>query len=239
MRVGPDDTGSGHAMEAAVAALAALDPAPHAVVITGDLADGAFAREYERVLELLAPLEMPVHVLGGNHDDRDALHEYFPAGGRPGEPYRHTALVGGIRLIACDTTIPGRVEGRLEDEQREWIDAQLGDEAAQAVLAMHHPPMTLGMPALDRIGMPEADLAALGALLAARPRVRRLIAGHVHRTAVGVIGGCPVLALASTNLQAKLEIGAAEYTMVAEPATFALHVLVGEEVVSHLQPVIR
>ena len=66
-----------------------------------------------------------------------------------------------------------------------------------------------------------------------------MIAGHVHRTAAGVMGGCGVLALASTNLQSRLDIGAREYTVVPEPGAFALHVLVGDEVVSHVQPVVR
>ena len=66
-----------------------------------------------------------------------------------------------------------------------------------------------------------------------------MICGHVHRTVSAVLGGCGVLALTSTNLQARLDIGAAEYTMVHEPPQIAVHVLTGGEVVSHVQPVVR
>ena len=64
-----------------------------------------------------------------------------------------------------------------------------------------------------------------------------MIAGHVHRGAFGVVGGCGVVACPSTNLQAKLEIGAEGFTTVREPPAFVVHALVDGELVSHLQPV--
>jgi hypothetical protein len=51
------------------------------------------------------------------------------------------------------------------------------------------------------------------------------------------VGGCGVVACPSTNLQAKLEIGAEGFTIVREPPAIAVHALVDGEVVSHLQPV--
>ncbi len=69
IRMPPEDEGSGAALEAAVRSVLALDPLPDAVIVTGDLADGAAPAEYERVRELLEPLPMPVYVLPGNHDD--------------------------------------------------------------------------------------------------------------------------------------------------------------------------
>src|SRR5215208_1978234 len=64
-------------LAAAVATVRALDPAPDAVLVSGDLADNAADAEYELAIELLAPLGDAVHVLPGNHDDRDALHRHF------------------------------------------------------------------------------------------------------------------------------------------------------------------
>jgi 3',5'-cyclic-AMP phosphodiesterase len=101
MRLPPDDEGSGEALAAAVRAVLALDPLPDAVVVTGDLANGATAAEYARVRELLEPLPMPVHLLPGNHDDSTVVE-----GG-------YVVRVGALRLVACDTTIPGRDDGEL------------------------------------------------------------------------------------------------------------------------------
>ena len=65
------------ALERAVAAVAAMDPAPVAVLLTGDLTYDGNPAEYERVRELLEPLAMPVHPIPGNHDRRENLRAAF------------------------------------------------------------------------------------------------------------------------------------------------------------------
>ena len=66
------------AVAAAVAAVDELRPRPDAVLITGDLTEHGDRTEYARAAALLAGLPAPVHVLPGNHDDRDALRAAFP-----------------------------------------------------------------------------------------------------------------------------------------------------------------
>jgi 3',5'-cyclic AMP phosphodiesterase CpdA len=221
IRLPPEDEGSGAALEAAVRSVLALDPPPDAVVVTGDLADGAQPAEYARVRELLGPLPMPVHVLPGNHDDASVIEAGY------------AVRVGELRLLACDTTIPGRDEGEVD---LEWLEATLDeDRDSPTIIAMHHPPILTGIGGLDAIGL--TNRGALAGLLARSPQVRRVIAGHVHRGAFGVVGGCGVVACPSTNLQAKLEIGTDGFTIVREPPAYAVHALLDGELVSHLQPV--
>jgi hypothetical protein len=57
-------------LAAAVECVRALEPNPDGVLISGDLADHALDVEYEQVRQLLAPLQAPLSVLPGNHDDR-------------------------------------------------------------------------------------------------------------------------------------------------------------------------
>ena len=214
----------------------ALRPLPDAVVITGDIANSGAAAEYERVHELLAPLPMPVHVLAGNHDDRDALRERFAV--RGSGPLQYVTRCGDLRLVVCDTQRPGRDDGALDGGRLEWLDAQLAAEPdAPTIVAMHHPPVAIGLPVLDSIGIAEPDRVALGELLARSPQVRRVVAGHVHRSVFGVHGGCGVFACASTHLQAPLEIGSQELRLVVEPPAIALHVALDGGLVSHVQPV--
>ena len=218
------DDDSAAALAAAVRSVLALSPLPDAVLLSGDLAEHGTAAEYERIRELLAPLPMPVHAIPGNHDDLDALRAHL--GGAA------TAGVGDLRLIACDTTQPGRDDGRLDVE---WLAARLAESDAPTIVAMHHPPIPIGIPALDRIGLPEADREALAGLLARAPHVCRVVAGHVHRTVFGVLGGCGVVACPSTHRQARLELGAEEFSMVDEPPAFAVHTAS----VAHIQPIAR
>jgi 3',5'-cyclic-AMP phosphodiesterase len=234
--VGPGDRGSAEALAAAVAAVLALRPRPDAVVITGDVANGGAAAEYARVRELLEPLPMALHVLPGNHDDRDALRDRFAVPGSG--PLQYVAHCGDLRLVVCDTQRPGHDDGALDGGRLEWLEAQLPAEPdAPTIVAMHHPPVAIGLPVLDAIGIAEPDRVALGELLARSPQVRRVVAGHVHRTAFGTIGGCGVFACASTHLQAPLEIGSPELRLIEAPPAIALHVALDGGLVSHVQPV--
>ena len=225
--------GAAEARESLAAGVVALRPHPDAVLVSGDLADSAAPEEYRTVRELLAPLPMPVHVLGGNHDDRDALREWFPVAGGGGE-YRYATEVGGVRLVVCDSTVPMRPEGRLDVE---WLEAQL--DAPAVVIAMHHPPFAIGMPALDEIALGAEDTAALAALLERSPQVLRVICGHTHRAAFTTLGGCGVFTCPGVHLTTRLEIGAPDYRVAAEPPAFALHVMLGGTVTTHVQPIER
>jgi Icc protein len=216
LRVGPHDQGSAAALENAVDAVLALDPQPQAVLVTGDLADGARPAEYDRFRELTAPLAMPVHVLPGNHDALDW-------------PGPHSVDCDGTKVVLCDTTIPGRDDGQLD---LDWLAAETS-APEPTIVGMHHPPLLTGIGGLDAIGLPETERAALARLLAAKPHVLRVVAGHVHRTAFATLGGCGVATCASTNLQARLEIGSSGFTIVPEPPAFLVHT----EDVAHVQPV--
>lgn len=237
--IGPADAGSAEALAAAVDSVAALDPAPDAVLLSGDLTEHATAEEYTRAAELLEPLSMPIHLLVGNHDDADGLRAHLGAPGAPGEPLQYSLELGPLRLVACDTTVPGQAGGALGPQRLGWLEAELeGDRQTPTILAMHHPPVLIGVGVLDEIGLAEADRLALADLIARNPQVERIVSGHVHRGAVGRLGGCPVFVCPSSHLQLALDLGPdSEIALVREPPAFGLHVALGTELISHVVPI--
>ncbi|HSD76835.1 MAG TPA: metallophosphoesterase [Solirubrobacteraceae bacterium] len=227
-------------LAAAVEAVRALRPEPDAVVVSGDLADNAADGEYDLVRELLAPLGAPLHVLPGNHDDRAALRRHFALPGDDGEPVQYAADLGPLRLVALDTTRPGEDRGELDAERLAWLDAALAAVPDRpTLLAMHHPPLSTGIPAMDELALPPADRRALGDVIARHPQVRRIVGGHVHRPVAAELGGRAVLAVPSTYVQLELDLGSDGLEFGADPAGFAVHVLADGELISHLQPVLR
>jgi Icc protein len=234
--VGDDE--SARALADAVRAVVALDPAPDAVLLSGDLVDDPTPETYARVRDLLAPLTMPVHVLPGNHDDRAALRACFDGGSGAGaEPYQYVARVGPWRLIACDSTVPGQIPGSLDGGRLDWLEAQLDDDReTPAIVALHHPPLLTAITEVDQMGLAAGDRTALGELISRHPQVQRVVAGHVHRTMVGDLRGCPVFACPSTYIQGLLDIDG-RMALVREPPGFGLHVEVDGGVTSHVQPI--
>jgi Icc protein len=237
--VNDDDDNPALALAAAVRSVAALDPAPGAVLVSGDLAEHGSAGEYERLRRTLAALPMPVHVLAGNHDDRAGLRRAFPAGAADGELYQYAARCGPLRLVGCDTTQPGRDDGAFGADRLAWLEARLAeDRDTRTIVAMHHLPLPTGIPAMDALGLPRADRVALAELIAAHRQVRRIVTGHVHRAVVGALGGCAVFACPSTHLEIALDLRESS-PLTIRPAlpAFGVHVALGGELVSHVQAV--
>jgi 3',5'-cyclic-AMP phosphodiesterase len=137
-----------------------------------------------------------------------------------------------------DTKRSGEDSGALDAEQLDWLDSELAAAPEQLTLvAMHHPPIVTGIPAWDEIGLLPAARQALGDLIAQHRQVRRLVAGHVHRTITGELAGRSVLTVPSTYVQARLNFAMQELELAAEPAGFAVHAVVDGDLISHLQPV--
>jgi 3',5'-cyclic-AMP phosphodiesterase len=208
------------------------------VLVTGDLAENAADAEYEQVLELLAPLDAPIFVLPGNHDDRAALRRHFAVPGADDEPIQYSAELGPLRLVAIDTTRPGENPGALDEERLGWLDDELAAApGTPTLLAMHHPPLVTGIPPLDDIGLPAEDRRALGEVLARHQQVRRVVAGHMHRPITADLAGRIVMAVPSTYMQARFDLVSQELELAPDPAAIALHVLRDGELISHVQTV--
>ncbi len=227
------------ALEAAVAAVSgSLGSPPVAVIVTGDIASTPTEAEYEQARMVLERLEAPLYVLAGNHDDRDGLRRNFDVPEADDEFLNYAAYLGPVRLVALDTKQPGTAAGQLDAARIGWLDRVLAEDGATpTLLAMHHPPLLTGIPAMDSIGIPESERVELAEIVSRHPQVQVIAAGHVHRTIVGELGGTPVLAIPSTDVQLALDFAAAELRFVHEPPCFAVHVLADGRLVSHIQPI--
>jgi 3',5'-cyclic-AMP phosphodiesterase len=225
-------------LSAAVEAVRRVRPGPDAVVVSGDLAEHAADPEYRQLQALLEPIEAPLYVLSGNHDDRDALHRNFDVPGAEGAFVQYSVDLGAMRLVVLDTTRPGEEGGELDDDRLAWLDAELAaDPSSPTVIAMHHPPILTGIRPWDEIGLPAGDRRALARVVRRHRQVLRLVGGHLHRTIAGDLAGRCVLAAPSTYMQGRLDFRLERLEVVAEPAGFAVHALLDGELFSHVQPV--
>lgn len=231
-----DDVDPDECLLRAVEAILDLPQRPDALVITGDLTQNGAPEEYERVRQLVAPLDLPPHVLPGNHDLREPLRETFLLPGEGEGHISHVVDLGPLRLVCLDSIIPGAEAGALDEGRIEWLEAALAEEPEKpTVIAMHHPPLTTAIPTFDAIGLAPEWRAALAEVLARHPQVLRVIAGHVHRPIVAELADRAVVSIPSTYLQAVLKFAPAPIEMSADPPGFAIHAFRDGALTSHVQ----
>jgi 3',5'-cyclic-AMP phosphodiesterase len=224
-------------VEAVIEAVRSLPNAPAAVLVSGDLTDRGTTEEYEVVRELLGRLELPLHVLPGNHDDRGRLREAFGLPGEGEEPIRHSVDVGEMRMVLLDSNVPGRDPGAFDVERLGWLDAELSKEPGRpTLLAVHHTPLTTGIPEWDAINLDPSDREALGAVVSRHPQLRAIVGGHLHRVAASTLAGCPVLSAPSAYLQVRPNFHRDEVTWI-DPPGFAIHALRDGDLTSQVESV--
>lgn len=234
--------GSDAALAAAVDAVLALDPAPVAVLFTGDLTNEATAEQTRRAAELVERLPMPVHPIPGNHDDREEIRAAFAGHGglaSAGEFLDYVVDCGPARVVNVDTSVAGQAGGAIGPERIAWIGSQIERAEPPVILAMHHAPVGVGLHEFDEIGLALADRDALRALFEGGNRPELVVTGHLHRAVTSQVGGVPVFTCPSVHEQVKLDFRRRQkLEMGSDPAAIAVHAVGADpHLVSHVQPV--
>lgn len=224
-------------LEAVIEAVRSLPNKPDAVLVSGDLTDDGAVESYRVARELLGRLELPLHVLPGNHDDRGRIREAFGLPGAGEEPVDYSVAVGDLRLVVFDSIVPGQDPGDFPPERLRRLDEELRAEPeAPTLLAMHHAPLATGIREWDEINLLASQREALAEVVARHPQLRAITGGHLHRIAASTLAGVPVLSAPSTYWQARPDFEREDVEFLDAPG-FALHVLLDGELSSQVESV--
>lgn len=171
------------------------------LVISGDLAQDEQLQTYQLLREMLGDWVTRLQVIPGNHENRDFIRQTFPEIRSGSEDLVNFSLkLEGWRLIGLDSHVPGQVSGSIEEEQLEWLKRELSlDSQCPTVLFVHHPPISVESPWLDRIGL--AEPATLVDIIDSSPQIRLVCSGHVHQEFAGRLGEAEVLTTPATSFQ--------------------------------------
>ncbi len=141
-------------------------------------------------------LGAPVIWVAGNHDERPALRRDLLDLPPSEDPVTGVWDLGGLRMVALDTTVPGWHHGDLDEAQLTWLRDVLATPAPLGtILAMHHPPLPSHIPLFDILEL--RDQGRLAAVLTGSD-VRAILAGHLHYSTSGTFAGIPVSVAAAT-----------------------------------------
>jgi 3',5'-cyclic AMP phosphodiesterase CpdA len=222
----------------AVEHIGKLEPRPDLWLATGDLVEEGSAEEYQRLRDILAPIDRPIYVIPGNHDEREAMRAAFGDGGylppENGAFLQYTLEDYPLRLIALDTLLPGKSRGELCDERLAWLEARLAEAPERPTLIfMHHPPFRTGLWHMDKQRVTTAD--RLGEVVSRHKQIIQIVCGHLHRPIQHLWHGVLVSVCPSTAHQIALDLRDGErLAVIAEPPALQLHVWFEDEgLVSH------
>ncbi|MFC9436951.1 metallophosphoesterase [Nocardia sp. NPDC057030] len=169
-----------------------------ALVLSGDLTDNGSPEAYRRLRDAVEPVAadlgaQTVYAMG-NHDERAAFGtELLGTDSTAIDPdFTHDSVtdVAGLRIIALDSTTPGRHDGRLEPEQLDWLAGELRTPARHGtLLVLHHPPIPSPIATTEYLKLEQPELLAE---VLSGSDVRLIICGHNHLTGASALGGIPV-----------------------------------------------
>jgi 3',5'-cyclic AMP phosphodiesterase CpdA len=203
-------------------------------VFTGDLVRDGEPAAYARLRGMLDGLPWPAHLLLGNHDDRGAFRNAFPKAPVDADGFVQQAVpTPAGTCLMLDTHAPGRPGGELCARRLGWLAARLAEGTGPVMLFLHHPPMPVGIPAMDAMGLRDAD-ALWEALAPHRARVRHLFHGHLHRPIAGSWRGVPLSSLRGTAFAVVFDQGPHNVVVShREAPCYALARAQGDDLVVH------
>lgn len=183
----------------AVVDLAGAEENVNAILATGDLSQDGSLQSYQRFVELVSPLNVPIHWLPGNHDDVDYFH--VPQDGFPLSS-RSTLDLGAWRIIMLDSVVPGKDHGKLAQSELDYLADQLRDcDGRHCLVVLHHQPIATGADWLDTMQL--YNDGAFFDVIQQYDNVRAVIYGHVHQAFVKDLDGIRFMSVPSTCFQFK------------------------------------
>ena len=162
---------------------------PDLLLLTGDLSEDGSEASYRSLRSIFRSLRVPVLALPGNHDDAGLLEETFP--GSPVETISVSSH-GAWQIVRLNSCIPGAPEGRVSDRAVADLEEHLaGNVGCPQLLALHHQPMAVGNPWIDRY--PLLNPQPLLQVVDRHPGVKAVVWGHIHQAFAAVRNGTLML----------------------------------------------
>ena len=222
---------------------------PDILILSGDIADKGTAESYAQVKKAIASVPFPVHVMTGNHDNRENLLAAFPDcptfAAPDGKAFAQYALdLNGLRVLCLDTLQHGRHGGAFCDVRADWLASELAAQPdTPTLIVMHHPPIISGIDWMDpRPG--EAWLVRFGEAIAGHSQIVGITCGHLHRPIAASLDQLPVAVTPAVAPAVSLDLRPVDFhkedgrgIVDAEPPGYALHRWKDGQLVTHFQPV--
>ena len=170
---------------------------PDAILATGDLVHDPAPAAYARLSAILKTLDRPVYCIPGNHDEPVLMRRLLESATIS---MAKTILFDHWIIIMLDSFLAGTHAGCLGASELGCLEQTLTDHPDRhALLCLHHPPVSIGSPWMDRMGLLNPD--DLFSIVDHHPQVRGILWGHIHQEFNGARNSVHLMAAPSTCVQ--------------------------------------
>jgi Icc protein len=165
-----------------------------ALLISGDLTHNGTLSSYKKLQKSLTVIVPDIHVMPGNHDDKNNLSDTFNS------ELQNTFQLGDWQIITLDSVQINKVSGLLTKEQLHFLDETLGRALAKySIICLHHPIVSMNSGWDDELSLenPEDLLEVVGR----HSKVKAILWGHAHQSETFEHNGISLISCPSTALQ--------------------------------------
>lgn len=149
-------------------------PEANALLHTGDLAQEACTKTYQRYVQHVQRLNIPYFHVPGNHDDVACFPFYQQ------QNSAHVIELGAWSLVLLNSAVPNQVDGWVDSQQLQQLEQILAARPEQyIVIACHHHPFAMQSHWIDQHKLKNTE--ALTDLLGRHNNVKLVLFGHVHQ----------------------------------------------------------
>lgn len=179
------------------------------ILITGDLVSEMNTAIYDRLFARLAMTGIPFACIAGNHDVTEEIGHHLPFEQRTFKPHapdprllnQHVIESEHWQLLLIDSSVAGKVGGRITTQTASWVDKQLTNNRKYALLALHHHINTVYSDWIDQQISQGAE--NLWQILGKHAHLRCVLSGHVHQDLAHLRDGILTLNTPATCYQFK------------------------------------
>jgi Icc protein len=184
------------------------------IAMTGDVIQDDSTAAYDRVIELIEPLGLPVYCVPGNHDVRSIMREALSS---PPFYYCDSIEIGNWLLTGIDSCLDDDAGGRVSDEELVRLESILAKTTAEHVaICLHHPPLPMRSKWLDQVGLKNAS--GFLNVITNSTKVRVTLFGHVHQAFDERHGSIRIIGTPSTCRQFKP--GSEDFALDEQPPAY-------------------
>lgn len=164
------------------------------LLVSGDLTHNGTLSAYKKLQEQLKIVDVNIHVMPGNHDDKCNLSNAFET------EMQNVIQLGDWQIITLDSVQANKVSGFLTEDQLLFLEQAISETHAKySVVCLHHPIVPMRSDWDDALSLENPE--DLFSIIDKFPTVKAVLWGHAHQSEVFDYNHIKLYSCPSTALQ--------------------------------------